>query len=81
MSTTLWADRASFDNWRTSQQFKNAHGAGAGDKKEGGSEKPSHGHGAGKPGGHGAGSMGMMQGPPQVACFEGVLMLESPQGA
>jgi len=28
MSATVWKDRAAFDNWRESQQFKNAHGGG-----------------------------------------------------
>jgi len=68
MSTTVWKDRASFDNWRSSQQFKNAHGQKQGPGGDAGVE------GAPKP-------PPMWAGPPKPVFYEAVLVLSSPEGA
>eukprot|EP00899_Mesostigma_viride_P014603 jgi/Mesvir1/23143/Mv10531-RA.1 len=84
ISTTIWKDRASFDNWRTSTQFSQAHGAGS--KPDGqGAPAAAQGRPAGAQGPP-AGAQGppgssMFLAPPSLAMYEGVLVLESAKGA
>ncbi|XRB13935.1 hypothetical protein RI054_07g37740 [Pseudoscourfieldia marina] len=66
VSTTVWKDRASFMAWRESTAFQRAHGASKEDTGKDAAAAP---------------PPPLFSKPPSVACYEGVLMLTTEQGA
>ena len=70
VSTTIWADRASFDGWRNGQQFGKAHGEGKSAPQ--GSAKPPAASGGPPP---------MWARPPTPVFYEAKLVIASPEGA
>lgn len=75
MSATVWKDRASFDGWRSSQQFGASHG----DGKARPAGKPEQ---AGKPeaGKGGGGPPPMWDGAPSPVAYEAVMTLVCDDG-
>ena len=65
MSTTIWKDRASFDNWRSGAAFKQAHGSNDGKKEKEPATPP-------KP---------LWSKPPEPIFYEGTLVISSKDGA
>lgn len=74
LSTTIWKDRASFDNWRNGSNFSKAHGQKAGgDKTDGKDEKEA----PKKP----PQGPPMWSRPPQPIFYEGTLVISTADGA
>jgi len=69
ISLSIWEDKAAFENWRSSQNFAQAHGQG---------KKPESGEG--KPSGPPAGPPKLFKVPPKTAFYEGKLVLTSEIG-
>ena len=69
-STTIWKDRASFDNWRKGSAFKQAHG----EQKDGKKPEEDKSEAASPP-------KALWSQPPQPVFYEGTLVITSKDGA